>query len=226
MEDFAKIRSNLQDYDLGRAVMGTATFPGVFSYMTLENYDTEPGEDPQYTHIFDGGNFDNLGLDSVDRILCTLENIPEAKYGKLIVVLVDAFTGRSGVSDDNARSRNPVDLVIDTNAIDATDSLLSSNRTERLKSFKMAFQTHVIKHPQLDNHAVFYHLQFSDSTEYGEALAKIPTNFTISEDNRDLIDDFVQQMLDSKNSCLAIIETIMAGGLYESEDKVCEYSIQ
>ena len=37
-EDFARICSSIEDYSVARAVMATATFPGVFNFMTLSNY--------------------------------------------------------------------------------------------------------------------------------------------------------------------------------------------
>jgi len=221
-EDFATIHSDLQDYELARAVMGTATFPGVFSYMTLANYATGTDKKPQYTHIFDGGNSDNLGIKSVSRILRTLDEEGKS-YKRLIVMLVDAYTGKSGVSNDDARSRKPLDLVIDTNFIDATDSLLASNRGGNLISFKEELTKRVDGNPELAKRAVFYHLQFADSNKYKKKLWKIPTNFTISEDNACLIEKFVNEIMDQDNTCLSAIKTILSGGSYEG-DLICEHT--
>ena len=71
-EDFARICSSIEDYSVARAVMATATFPGVFNFMTLSNYCRrnmlDDTEDRRYLHVFDGGNADNLGLTSLKRV--------------------------------------------------------------------------------------------------------------------------------------------------------------
>ena len=69
-EDFARLGSDAASYELSRAVMATATFPAVFNYMTLRNYAAGDGG-AEYIHVFDGGNYDNLGLKSVLRMLDT-----------------------------------------------------------------------------------------------------------------------------------------------------------
>lgn len=74
-EDFARVCSSVEDYSVARAVMATATFPGVFNFMTLRDYDRKNGicnsntEDKHYLHVFDGGNADNLGLTSLKRVI-------------------------------------------------------------------------------------------------------------------------------------------------------------
>ena len=222
-EDFALIGSDIDDYEVARAVMGTAAFPGVFSYMTLENYRTTTDAKPQYVHIFDGGNVDNLGLSGVSRILKTL-NDKGTPYDRLIVILVDAYAGKSGVSNDDADSRKPLDFIVDSNFIDATDSLLSENRSQHLSKFENTFMQRLSEHPELTGKAVFYHIQFTDSPKYKDDLWKIPTNFSINTRNRDLIDKAADELLTPENTCLMAIRDILAGGSYAG-NPICHYQL-
>ena len=65
-EDFKeKINSEIKNYNLSHAVMASAAFPAAFSYVTLKNCFKED----RYIHLFDGGNSDNLGLNSIERFL-------------------------------------------------------------------------------------------------------------------------------------------------------------
>ncbi|MCP3900080.1 MAG: patatin-like phospholipase family protein, partial [Desulfobacteraceae bacterium] len=61
-DDFIKINSNINEYQVGRAVMASACFPAVFNYMTLRDFAKRDSK--KYIHVFDGGVFDNLGLKS------------------------------------------------------------------------------------------------------------------------------------------------------------------
>ena len=68
-DDFKQyLNSSIDDYDLAHGVMGSAAFPGVFSFVTLQDFracDTNTGL--HYLHVFDGGNADNLGLESAKK---------------------------------------------------------------------------------------------------------------------------------------------------------------
>jgi predicted acylesterase/phospholipase RssA len=135
-EDFRKIKSSVGDYSVGRAVMATATFPGVFNFMTLTDYASSE-DNRRYLHLLDGGNSDNLGLTSIKRSL--LEMTTDNKinnYKNCIVILVDAFIGSAGVSPEKSEPRNLLDYIVDTNFLEAADSLLEKNRAEILSSFK------------------------------------------------------------------------------------------
>jgi NTE family protein len=66
-EDFEEIDSDINEYEISRAVMATASFPAVFNFMTLHNF--KESNKNRYVHVFDGGNSDNLGLKSVIRII-------------------------------------------------------------------------------------------------------------------------------------------------------------
>lgn len=138
-EDFKNIDSSIAGYELSRGVMASATFPGVFNFMTLKNFKKE-GE---YVHLFDGGNLDNLGLTSIKRLIWTLHEDKLSNdqsrlkdYDKIIVILVDAYTNASGVSAEKPDPRNWYDFMVDSNFIVAVDSLLSKNRENLLTQFE------------------------------------------------------------------------------------------
>ena len=138
-EDFKNIDSSIARYKLSRGVMASATFPGVFNFMTLKNFKKEGG----YVHLFDGGNSDNLGLTSIKRLIWTLNedkiSIDRSRlsnYEKIIVILVDAYTNASGVSAKKPDPRKWYDFMVDSNFIVAVDSLLSKNRENLLTQFE------------------------------------------------------------------------------------------
>lgn len=145
-EDFARIGSSIQDYSVARAVMATAALPGVFSYMTVRDFCSEKNNDPgtnedaRYLHLFDGGTADNLGLTSLKRVIWKSLKNPDTKptltYDKVVVILVDAFTNSRGADAGESDPRNPFDFFVDTNILDATDSLLEANREKLLSPFK------------------------------------------------------------------------------------------
>ena len=146
-EDFARICSSIEDYSVARAVMATATFPGVFNFMTLRNYCrrnmADDTEDRRYLHVFDGGNADNLGLTSLKRVIWTSlkdrETQPSLPYKNVIVILVDAFTDSRGVDPKKSDPRGTFDFIMDTNFIDATTSLLEANRERLLAGFDQEY---------------------------------------------------------------------------------------
>jgi len=139
-EDFTvKLRSDLADYKLARAVMASATFPAVFNYMTLKDFHEKPGcrDDGNgcYVHLFDGGNFDNLGLTSIKRTLLSNRARVMDEYERIVVVLVDAFRPSTGVNPALADPRGRLSYFVDTDFLDATDSLLEANRQRILDQF-------------------------------------------------------------------------------------------
>jgi len=123
-EDFVDIGSSIESYSLARAVMASATFPGVFNFMTLRDYERN-----EYLHVFDGGNSDNLGLTSLKRVIWESRlnedsEQPVIQPKKIIVILVDAFTKPKGANPKSSDPRNSIAYIVDTNFLDATDSLL------------------------------------------------------------------------------------------------------
>jgi predicted acylesterase/phospholipase RssA len=147
-EDFGRIASNVDTYSVGRAVMATATFPGAFNFMTLcdygwnkDRYQTRSchdRDDPRYLHVFDGGNADNLGLTGLKRVIWSSivkSERPHIERRKIVVILVDSFINSRGADPKQANPRGAFDYLVDTNFIDATDSLLESNRRELIGDF-------------------------------------------------------------------------------------------
>lgn len=213
-EDFATIDSNLEEYSLARAVMASATFPGVFNTMTLRDYSAGDGE-PRYVHLFDGGNHDNLGVKSLIRVLRSLTD-DERRDLKLVVLVVDAFVDHSGVSGSRADPRGIADFIVDDNFLDATDALLGLNRKRVLCDLRHAMKD-VVPAPE---HRILYHLSFdalkrstnADDRDLLETLNGIPTDFALSDAHAEAIDQAAEKLLSEDNPCLAGIETLIATG--------------
>lgn len=143
-EDFAaKLNSDIADYEIARAVMASAAFPAAFNHMTLRDFN-EP-ECPEhkgeyYLHVFDGGNSDNLGLISLKRVLlanhaAAIGMHNQARYQRIVVIFVDAFRNSRGANPSSPNPREFLDYFVDTNFMDATDSLLEANRLHILDEF-------------------------------------------------------------------------------------------
>jgi predicted acylesterase/phospholipase RssA len=139
-EDFAaKLDSEVADYELARAVMSSATFPAAFNYMTLGDLHEpagcgDPGK-PCYVHVFDGGNSDNLGLVSLKRVLLANDAAAIRKHRRIVIIFVDSFRRSLGANPTAANPRSLLDYLVDTNFLDATDSLLQGNRDRTLGDF-------------------------------------------------------------------------------------------
>ena len=222
--DFGSIDSDINDYSLARAVMATATFPAVFNYMTMQDYalSDAPGcteECDRFVHVFDGGNADNLGLESVSDMLDALP-CEGGNYDRLVVILVDAFTGNSGISNKKADPRNGFDFVVDTNFLEATDSLLSANREEKIEHFVDKFKTRCSDPAK----SIFYHIQFADirDDDLRRNLNRIKTDFRISDEDSGYIDTAVDQLLTPQNTCVSGIRDLLVNGQHQT-DQVCVY---
>jgi NTE family protein len=229
-EDFSAIGSDVSAYSLSRAVMGTAAFPGVFNYMTLRDWSSTEAK-ARYVHIFDGGNYDNLGLKSVIKILDQLDT-DGTHYKNLVVVLVDAYTDPRGVSATRANTRSLTDYIIDKNFLASSDALLHLNRANILDAFTRRLEKWYENDPTLRQHALFYHLQFSDlerlkdveDNKLVDRLNGIPTNFTIESDDANDIDTAVARLIVPTNNCLKAIKDLVGPtGKHGLTDPVCTY---
>lgn len=215
-EDFRrKLNSSIEDYEVSRAVMASATFPGAFNFMTLRDFSEPPAATAttaatgRYLHLFDGGNSDNLGLLSVSRVLLDNNAAALEKYQRVVVVLVDAYRKSLGVSNTSPNPRGFLSYVVDTNFLDATDSLLEANRERLIKEYfsrrlaqhtkhetchrdnlpdSACFADNPVRRGQierlLENKLFFFHVGFdavSDPT-LREALNNIPTSFKLTPD--------------------------------------------
>ena len=186
-EDFGgRIASDLASYSVARAVMASASFPVVFSNMTLRDYRPQPDNAVRYVHVFDGGNADNLGLATVKRVLAQAA-VEGRAFDRVVVISIDAFTRPSGTPSDRADSRGGwFDYLLDTNLNSAIDSLLQANRASNLDQFRSREFTWKECDPELPtypgrlcdsiaklgnemdrrldlkNRLVFYHIGFDD----------------------------------------------------------------
>lgn len=213
-EDFAAINSDIGDYSLARAVMGTATFPAVFNYMTLRDFTWSNLQSKQYVHVFDGGNFDNLGLTSIRLIMEA-----QRHHEKLVVILIDAFADKSGVNKTHSDSRRFLDFVVDTNFLDATDALLFRNRDQLLRNFEREIATY---NP---GHAIFYHLKFEDidDEDLRRDVNSISTNFTIEKVAQEYLKRAADRLLTTDNECLVAIKNLIKLGKTVA-NPLCKYS--
>ncbi len=221
-EAFDDLDSDINDYSLGRAVMATASFPGAFQTMTLRDF-SNTNEDSRYVHVFDGGNVDNLGLGSVSKIIDKLSE-QQIDYKKLVVILVDAYTEGAGISETLADGRGGLDFFIDTNIVDATDSLLTKNRDNSLSSFKKKIEERQF-HPNLQtSQTMFYHLKFSDIEDNVQRnkVYDIKTSFNIEPEGIAAIDFAVDQLMTSENPCLLAIKQLLETGVHSGES-ICNY---
>jgi len=238
-DDFQKLGSDITNYHVFRAVMASASFPAVFNYMTLFNYNHK-GKGKEYLHVFDGGNFDNLGLDSTRKIISMKEN---EKYKNVVVLLVDAFTRPQGVPNYEYDARSGVTYALDFNFLDSTDSLLKKVRQDSLAAMEQLVQTL----EDSGKHAVFYHLSFSDVAHFKGETAKvkeydlateeyvmrdrplidvlneIPTNFNISDEHRDAISKAVKLLISPENNCVQEIQALLANKATGKNDLHCSW---
>jgi predicted acylesterase/phospholipase RssA len=226
-DDFSTLNSDVGDYSLGRAVMGTATFPAVFNYMTVRDFThcAKRREDQRFVHVFDGGNYDNLGLISVIRMLVAMKE-RKTLPSKVIVILIDAYTDKAGVDAEKPDPRDATDFIIDHNFVAATDSLLSDNRDKTLEGFKIFFDDQ-FKSSSGKQQAVFYHLQFSDivgDQKLNDEVNSIPTTFSINPTDAGYIDAALGQLLTKDNTCLQAMKGVLTQGNNDLLDPVCQYT--
>jgi predicted acylesterase/phospholipase RssA len=131
-ERFAKLHSVLAPYRVANAVNASSAFPGAFQDVTLQWY-MEP---TQFLHLYDGGPIDNLGVQAITEYLN--RNILGTSLDRLfpkgcVIIVIDA-TPSSDHTELNAKqsSRSFIDYFVDTNALDATDAMLSESRRSLL----------------------------------------------------------------------------------------------
>ncbi len=237
-EDFTEhLSSDIYQYDVARGVMASAAFPAVFSYVTLKDFTDE--NDERYHHVFDGGNADNLGLQSLSRVL---KSNPD-RYKHIIVILVDAFIEPVGKSSKNAEPRSTFSHFLDMNFMDSFDALLKSNRQIGINDFlkenialkdKMTFwhitfdkvdeNTIDIKIPDDDDNISelntlreqFNYIKPPSDNEnkrelrtLRDGLNRIETTLSISDDNKARIEEAVRIIFNKDDACLKRIKKIL-----------------
>ena len=198
-------RTDVADVSVGDAVMTTAAFPAVFNYANLRDRRTNAR---RYAHLFDGGNSDNLGLTSADRVLW--EHSQFQRYKHIAVILVDSYTAPAGVSATKRDPRFPWGYVVDTNFLDTFDALLTANRKNILAWF---YHTEMNKYG-----GTFCHLTWEpgDSPQpkrdveaipalpkkLRDRLNRISTDFRISQEDAAALDQAAELLVGTNNECL------------------------
>ncbi len=201
-EQFQRLDSDLADYKIARAVMASAAFPGAFNYMTLRDYST----DGHYYHVFDGGNYDNLGLLSALLVLET----NRGRFDRFVVILVDAYVPGGGVDHDRYDGRGVLDFGVDLNFLDSFDSLLTVNRARILDIFTNYLEQ------TFGDRSLFYHLVFDDIGDENlrQRLQSIKTDFKIQAEDVNAINRATASLIVPDNDCLRQIKILLAGGHY------------
>jgi predicted acylesterase/phospholipase RssA len=197
---FQTLYSNLARYQIANAVNASAAFPAVFDDVTLEQY-TDP---PQYVHLYDGGPKDNLGIQAMLEFLIRAvagTNLDTLFPKGCLIFVVDA-----GPVSDNSRlsaqesDRKLLDYFINTNAIDASDVMLSDLRTRLLNDAGIKNVNADLKgEVQLPDphrcrcevrHVALQHLLHrqglpDEDEDFVKRVTRIPTNFGISKEEQD-----------------------------------------
>lgn len=250
-EDFTdKLGSDINRYELARAVMASACFPGAFPYMSLRNFRAGSDDEVKFVHVFDGGNSDNLGLLSARRIIKQLETGPFSRRPRgYIVISVDAYTKPKGIDRDTADPRDDSGtFLVDFNFMDSIDMLLTQSRFNHLMRFaspseqfelrsQMRAEGYAIaqqvalpvaealftaRSPRdpwddfweprdLGDRLLFWHLQFADveSRALRKRLNRIATNFSISTDGMEAIEEAAHELVRRNREKLAGIRSLL-----------------
>ncbi|MCJ7665040.1 MAG: patatin-like phospholipase family protein [Desulfobacterales bacterium] len=168
-ECFGKLRSSIDRYPLAHAVMASAAFPAVFQSVTLKDYSKK---EDWYVHLIDGGASDNLGITVLGEIL---KEKTDAHAKKLIIV-IDAHKANYGKDPRDPDPRKLLDYYIDSNVIDAYQTLMDELRYGKTTELEQWLT---------ENNGKLIHLQFDDLEkgypELYEAVTRIKTNLKIKK---------------------------------------------
>jgi len=168
-ECFDKLQSSIDYYPIAHAVMASAAFPAVFQSVTLKDYSHK---EDWYVHLIDGGASDNLGITALEEIL---EHKTNPQSRKLIIV-IDAHKANYGKDPRDPDPRSLLDYYIDSNVIDAYQTLMSELRYGRTDNLQKWLGEHNGK---------LIHLKFEDLEEgypeLYETVTMIKTNLKIKK---------------------------------------------
>ncbi|HNQ01333.1 MAG TPA: patatin-like phospholipase family protein [Syntrophales bacterium] len=174
-QDFGTLRSRLDLFPVAYGVTGSAAFPGAFHYVTLRDYRTQ---ESKFVHLMDGGVQDNLGIETLWRILLRDSG---ARYRgvPVLVILADARPATRAKSAADPDPRHFLDYFVDFSNVKDTYSLLMVEN-QRLRDRE--FGKYVKSRPN----GLYLRLGFDMlEDEHPELFAKvssIPTNFKICEE--------------------------------------------
>lgn len=224
-EDFHHyLCSSIDDYELSRAVMSSASFPAAFNSMTLRSYgqpdqqgrcaEANESEEKAYLHTIDGGTFDNLGLHSGIRFL----HQNDRDYERIVVILIDAYVRPTGLSTTDPNPRSALDYIVDTNFMDSVNALMDRNRSKVLGDmWSYAFRNVAQGKQVIFYHATFESIDDESLREQGgaqslkQALFDIPTSLSIDQAGKEAIDEAVDQIFVPDNLCLQKIAGLLTG---------------
>ncbi len=221
-EDFKKwVNSDIGEYDISRAVMASASFPAAFNNMTLRNFNKDALD--KYIHVFDGGSIDNLGLESVKKIIDkNVVKSPSNYYNKIIVVLIDSYAENTGISSSRYDGRDMFSYIADLNFLDSVDILLSVNHKKVIKDF---IDTNT-KEFYYNNHYnfIFYRIALSEVKDKRllEKVSSIPTDFSIDSSSIKNIDKAVEMIITPENTCLNKIKDLLMNPAAAHKDMNCK----
>jgi len=170
---FAGIGSRLDLFPVSYGVTGSAAFPGAFHYLTLRDYSIGGAE--QYMHLMDGGVTDNLGLESLKRIL----KGNAYRDARVLVILADVRTLHpKSAADPDPRTFS--DYLVDfSNLSDAYSLIMLEVQRTRVADFRRFLA-------ERQDGSMLIHLNFQGLKLQHEDLYKavndVPTNFKICDE--------------------------------------------
>jgi len=168
-ECFGKLHSSIDHYPIAHAVIASAAFPAVFQSVTLKDYSQK---DDLYVHVIDGGASDNLGITALREILMGKTDIHSHK----LVIVIDAHKANYGKDPKDPDPRKLLDYYIDSNVIDAYQTLMDELRLGKTAELEQWLD---------ENNGRLIHLKFDDLEtgypELYEAVTSIRTNLVIKK---------------------------------------------
>jgi len=172
-ENFSAIGSRLDLFPVAYGVTGSAAFPGAFHYLTLRDYKSRDAA--QYLHLMDGGVMDNLGLESLKRIL----KGDRYRNARVLVILADVRTlhPKSAGDPDPRKFR---DYFVDfSNLSDAYSLIMLEVQRTRVSDFGKFLADR-------QDGSMLIHLNFQGLRgQHGDlykAVNDVPTNFNICDE--------------------------------------------
>jgi NTE family protein len=189
-ECFGKIGSSIDHYPIAHAVMASAAFPAVFQSVTLKDYSKK---EDWYVHLFDGGASDNLGITALTEILKEKTD----QHSKKLIIVIDAHTASYGKDPRDPNPRSLIDYYIDTNVIDAYETLMAELRYGKINELQQWLEA---------NNGKLIHLEFGDlkqgHRDLYEAVTRIKTNLTIKKNEAACLEKAARVLIQERMEAL------------------------
>ncbi len=168
-EAFRNLGSDIADYPIAHAVMASAAFPAVFQSVTLRDYSRQ---ETWFVQLIDGSTSDNLGISALDHIVKKQTNAETKK----LVIVIDAHKANYGKDPRDPDPRSLLDYYVDTNVIDAYQTLIDELRHGKTDNLRCWLQ---------ENNGKLIHIKFDDLKErfpeLYESVIAIKTNLMITK---------------------------------------------